>query len=427
MKVDIKKLPDSKAELTIEVSSEAFKEAREKALLEFSANTKMKGFRKGHLPKEVVEKEISEDQLLSRAVEIAVEENYIKAILENNIEALSQPKIEILKMGLGSPLEFKAEVEVLPEVLLPNYKEIAQKSKKKKVKVEEKEINDILSQLQQSRAKFSALMKPAQKGDFVEIEFSSHEIDNGKTRKDAFILGKGHLIPGFEKQIEGMKTSQEKEFSLSFPKEHVQKELAGEKASFKVKMISVQKVELPEINDQFAKGLGHFEDLNALKKSIREGALREKENGESLRVRQEILKNISEKTDCQIPKILLDREKQAMMKELKQELTQRFKMKPKEYFSSIKKKEEEILESFSPEAARRVKEFLVLREIAEKEGIEVEEEEVEQELNKILKQYSDIKTAKAKLDLGALRDYTKEVMVNERIFAMLEGLAGKPK
>jgi len=427
MEVNIKKLPDSKIELNIKISPEEFKQARRKALSQLSASVEVKGFRKGHVPLEIIEKEVSQEEILGRASEVAVREHYVKAILENNIEAISQPKIEILKQAPGSAFEFKAETQVLPEVILPDYKAIAQKAKKQEIKIDQKEIEDTLSWLQQSRAKFSAVARKAKTGDFVEIEFSCPDIENGQTKKDAFILGQGHLIPGFEEELEHMESGQEKEFSLTFPKKHAQEELSGQQADFKVKMISVQKVELPEINDEFAKGMGQFEDLLKLKESIKQGALKEKEKEEVLRIRKDILKCIVEKVKCEVPSVLIEREKTAMMGEMKREVSERFKMKPEEYFSSIKKKEEELLESFLPEAEKRVKEFLVLKAISKKEGIKVSEEEIAEELNKILKQYPDIKTAKSKVDLERLGDYTREMIINEKILSMLEGLAKDSK
>ena len=434
MEVCIQKLPHSKVELKIEVPFEEFERATKKAFFSLSETLDIRGFRKGHIPQEIIEKEVGEAEILNRAAEIAIKENYPKAILENKIEVISQPEIEILKLpglhpthsGARPPecfFEFKVQVQVLPQVSLPDYKSIASKIKRHEVQVEEKDIEEALTWLQKSRAKFFAVLHPARKGDFVEIEFSSPDIENGKQRKDAFILDKGHFIPGFEENLEGMETGQEKKFALTFPEKHSQKELSGKKVSFKVKIISIQKVELPEINDEFARNLGRFESLAKLQESIKQEILKEKQRKESSRTWQEILENITREINCEVPEILAFREKEMMMYDLKQRISQNLKMAWEDYLSSIKKTEEEILQSFSSEAERRVKEFLVLREISRKENIEVSEEEVKEQINELLGQYPDIDRAKKELDLEKLKDYTKETLRNKKVFQLLEGLA----
>lgn len=427
MKVEIKKLPKSKVEIAIETSAETLGKAKEKALAALKNEVEMKGFRKGRVPEEIIEKELGDDALLNRAAGIAIEQSYKRALIENKIEAISLPKVEVKKAAFGSPLEFKAEVQVLPEVSLPDYKKTAEGFERKEQKVEEKEIEDSLNWLRGSRAKFSAVLRPARNGDFVSIEFSSPDIDNGEMKKDSFILGKGYLISGFEKELEGMAEFEEKEFSLIFPKDHSQKELAGREIKFKAKMVSVQKVELPEIDDQFAKTVGNFDCMESLRENVRQGILEEKNREEKLRHRAEILKAIVEKTTCEIPEILVEREKEALMEKLKNEVSERFKMKPEAYFASIKKTEKEVFNSFSLEAEKRVKEFLILREIAKMEMIEVGGEEVEEEVNKILKNYPGIKAAKEKLDLEKLRDYVRESLTSERIFDILEKISKKGK
>lgn len=306
-------------------------------------------------------------------------------------------------------------------IKLPDYKKIALEVKRNKVFVEEGEVEAELQWLQKSRAKFSQKLSPCQTGDFVEIEFSSPKIEKGRVFRDGFILGKGHFLPGFEENLEGLKPGQEKEFSFSPPPGG--KLEPGKTINFRVKIISVQKVEFPEINDQFAQNLGRFKNLEDLKESIREGLNLEKEKLESQRVRAEILEKIAEKSELEVPEDLVEKEKERLFQNLKNFLTSHLKVKFEDYLKRIKKPEEELLDSLKVQAQKRVKHFLILGEIAKRENIEVSEGEVIEEINKILKHYPSIERAKREIDLEKLKSYTKEVLRNEKTLAFLEGFS----
>ena len=437
MKLSLQNLPDSKIKILIELSAQEFQEFIERAIEELSQDLVIEGFRKGKVPKEIAMHHLAKEQILERALQRAVEKSYLKVIFENKIEAISQPKIEITKtpqlipsldpresfLFVTSPFAFEAEVQILPSFDLPDYKKIASNVKRRKIEVEEKEVEDTLNWLQKSRAKRSQVLSPAQKGNFVEIEFSSPQIGTAQPQKDAFILGQGHLIPGFEENLEGMRPGEEKEFSLIFPTEHFQKDLAGKKIKFLVRMKSVQKIELPEINDDFAKELGRFENLQKLKESIREGIYKEKEIAESQRIRGEILDKIIEATFMELPEILIEREKERMVAELRVGVEKKFQIPFRDYLQKIKKTETELKNSFSEPAKKRVKSYLLLKEIAKKENIEVTEEEIETEINKFLKYYPSKEKAERELDIEQLKVYNREMIKNEKTLARLESFA----
>jgi len=259
----------------------------------------------------------------------------------------------------------------------------------------------------------------------VEIEFSSSQIEENRKRHDNFILGEGHLVKGFEEKLINMSSGEEKEFSVVFPKDHLQKELAGKEVNFNVKMKSVQRMILPEIDDEFAKGLGRFEDLNGFKKSIKEGIEKEKENQESQRLRQEILEKIAQKTKIEIPEILITTEKERILKDFKKLVTERFKTSFEEYINRIKKTEKELLDTFSNQAEKKIKQLLILREISKQEKIEVSKQEAKEAINGALKKYPNVEKAKRELDLDKLKDYYKEAIKNEKTLTKLESFASK--
>jgi len=427
MKVDIKDLEKSQKQLEIEISKEEFKGFVEKAYQKAGSNMEMKGFRKGKVPREVIEKSVGKEGILVEAGDLAVQDSYKKAVLENNLEPISSPEVKIKKIAIGSPMAFEAKISVLPDVGLPDYRQIAKNIKKQDAEVQEKEIQAALSWVQRSRAKFTAKQEPAQKGDFVEIEYFSPDIpqiSRENLKKDAFILGEGHFIPGFEDILIGMKSQEEKkDVVVDIPPDHSFKEIAGKRVCFNIKINSVQSVEFPEITDEFAKSLGSFENLEALKKNIKQGIEQEKEQAEKQKLRNELLDKIGASSKIEIPDVLKQREIDVMLDNFKKDVSQKLNIPYKDYLEKIKKTDEDIRKMLLPQVEKKVKNFLVLREIGKKENIEASPQEVEQEFNRILSR--NAVSDQSKVDLDQLRDYTKEVIKTEKTFSLLENLTTK--
>ncbi|MDO8486130.1 MAG: trigger factor [Candidatus Staskawiczbacteria bacterium] len=418
MKTEIKKLPKSQIEIEFEITAEEFQKHIDGALLHFKEHAKVDGFRKGHVPKEMVKERVGQENLLMEAGDLAVKESYLKYIKDNNLEPIGEPEVQILKISEGNNLLFKATITVLPEISLPDYKEIASHIKIGEITIDEKEVEDTLNYLQKSRAKFTAENRPAGNKDFVEIIYQAERINDGKEVNDKFVLGEGGFMKGFEDNIVGMSASQEKEILVKFPDDAPRKDLAGKEVSFKIKMVSVQKMELPEISDEFAKELGAFDSLVALKENLKEGITLEKKESEKQRKRVEVLEKIGEKIDFEIPEKLVQAEQQRLLEDLKNNIANKFKISFEEYLASVKQTEEEIKKTFIKEAEKRIKNFLVLKEIGKKENIEISEQELDEESEKALRNYS--KEQISKIDIKQFREYTKDVIFNEKVFQVLE-------
>jgi len=426
MKFEIKNLSNSEIEIKLEISAQEFEDFYQEALKDIAKEFESEGFRRGKAPLSIVEEKTGEEKILTEAAEKAISENYKKIVLEEKLEPISQPKVEILKFAPGNPLVVKISAVVLPKVNLPDYKKIAGTKKRKEIKVEEKEVEDSLNWLVKSRAKFSQKQGPAEKGDFVEIIYWSDQIPElKKGQKDAFILDNAGFIPGFEDKLLGMKAGEEKEFSLTLPPNYRNKNLAGKKVDFKVKIEQVQKVDFPKLDDEFARSLGRFSSLEDLKKNIREGLGIEKEKAESFRLREEIIKDIREKTEVEIPKILIEKQQEYLLKDFKSRIEQGLKISFSDYLKQMKKTEQEMLNSFYDEAERRTKDFLILWEISKRENIQPTEEEVEEETNKILRNYKSVEEAKKNFSVEELKKYVRENIRNEKVFSLLESLALK--
>ena len=438
MKTSIRELPKSKIEISFEVSAKDFNRFIEEAILSLGKDIEIEGFRKGKAPKEILEERLGPEKILNTAAQRAMEESYKKVIFENNLEPISKPNVEILKIpapyraggsGAGAkdnPFSFRIKVFVIPKISLPDYKKIASEIKKEEVSVSEKEIDDTVFQLQKLRAKFIPLARPAQIGDFVEIEYTlSTEDKMGNEKfKDGFLLGKGDFIPGFEEKLEGMTKEEEKEFSLIFPENPPKKDLANRKVNFKVKMLDVKKMELPEISDSFAQNVGKFKTMSDLRRSIKEGLKEEKIFTQEEKRKSEILEKIVKLCFFEVPEILVFAEKEKLFEDFKKEIKHSLKISFEEYLNRVKKDKKEIEDNLLKVSQKRVKNFLILREIGKKEKIFVTDEEIEdrmKEINKGLASQNPPKFFYEKfrrtdgLDLEKLKDYYRSIIFTEKV------------
>ncbi len=420
MKAESKKLPKSQIEITFELTEEEFKKYVGKATEHLKSHVKVDGFRKGKVPNSMVEQQVGKENLLAEAGDIAVRESYFNYVKEQKLEPVGNPEISITKIAQGSPFEFKAIITVMPEIVLPDYKEIAKTVADKDFAVTEEEIQHAINHLQRSRAKMipKDASEQAAKKDFVHILYSSKDFSDGKEIPDQFVLGEGGFMPGFEDQIVGMKAGETKEFKATFPKDAPQKNLAGKESDFKVTLNSVHTMEMPEVSDAWAKELGGFDTLVALKESITKGMTEEKAEQEKQRKRSEILEKIAEKTSIEIPEAVVEYEKQSLLERFQRQITQQFKISFEEYLASVKQTEEHIKQSFQKEAEKRLKEFLILRQIGKDERIEVTAEELKAEVEKALENYPA--DQKRQIDISQFNEYTEGVIYNEKVFKLLE-------
>lgn len=412
MEVKQNKLPKSQIELEFELTAEEFGEHFLHAIEHLKSHVKVDGFRPGQAPAKMVEDKLKPEALLMEAGDHAVKHVYSEYILESKLEPVGQPEVQIIKIAKGSPFIFKATITVLPDVVLPDYKEIASKLKAKEISVTDEEVQDALNYLQKSRAKMtpknpSDLTGQALRGDFVEILYQNKDINEGKEVQDQFVLGEGGFMKGFEENIEGLKAGEVKDFSI-------------EKFSspFKLTLKSVHKMELPEINDEFAKQLGAFETLTDLKTNIKEGITEEKKEEEKQKNRAEILEKIAEKASFEMPEAMVEYEKQRLLEDLKNRITNNMKITFEQYLAAVKQTEDQLKETFQKEAEKRLKGFLVLRELGKAEDIKIPDELVEEEVTKSIKNYS--KEQLEKIDIEQLKEYTKGILYNEKVFKKLE-------
>ncbi len=411
MKYEIKEATATKKKVEIEVSAEDFNNYYSQTLKKISADAEIPGFRKGKAPEDMVESRVTKEGVLSEAAEIAIRESWAKFLAESKEEAISQPQVEVIKIAKGNPLVFTAEFEILPEIKLPKLD--SAKVEKKEVEVTDQEVEDAIKWIQQSRAKYSEKISGAEDGDLVEFTFSCLDIENDPEKKDRIVLGKGHYIEGLEDTLRGMKREEVREFETQHPQEKKEK-----KIKISVKVDSVKKVEIPEVNDELVKGLG-FNTVEELKKDIKEGIKKDKEVAEIQRVREESIKKLIEKTEIEVPKTLIKREQDFMLNNIKERCLSELKINFEEYLKQVKKTEEEITKELEEIAKEKVKGFLVLHQIVKDEKIKVTEEEISQKIEEMLNQYPNKEEIKKTMDEVQVRLYIEDELKREKAFNLL--------
>lgn len=428
MNVKINKISLSQIEIEIEVPAQEAENCFQLAASNLSKDMKVDGFRPGKVPYDIVEKHKGSEALYNEAANLAIQRTLPRAILDlptgeagNNLEIIGRPEIAVTQIVKGSPVKYKAKFWVIPEVELGQYKGL--KAKKKELQVKEEEVNNALNYLQKSRAKLITVDRSVKLGDRIEMDFvaqlDGEKIEGGESKNHPMILGEGRFVPGFEHEIEGMKTGEEKNFSLKVPSDWPQKNLADKNLDFSVKMNLIQEREMPELTNEFAKNLGDFESLDKLKESVKIGLVQEKELAEKERIRMELIEKVADSSKMDIPKVLIEVELEKMVDEFKENIKS-MGLDFDNYLKQTKKTIEGLKKDLNGQAEKRVKIGLVLKAIAKKENIEVGDEEVALQVDEMLKRYPDIKEAEKNIDLMALKEYTKNIIKNEKVFALLE-------
>lgn len=427
MQVTVKKLPESKVEMSVVIPWEEWQGEMDHAAEHLGKDVKVAGFRPGKVPRDVIEKRFGKEALLMETVSHVVDHSYPKALAENKVNAIGRPEVKLGKTILGEPLEYSVITVVMPEVTLKEWKSGVKKINtefaKKEATVPEEEIDKELTKLADMRAKLVTVNRPAETGDNVLVDFSVLQngvlIENGKSEKHPLVLGKGVFIPGFEEQILGMKENEEKTFELTFPAEYHAKHLAGKPATFEVKLGVVQERQIPTVDDTFASGLGAFESLEKLKESMHQGMLEEAKKKQQEEHRAHILDSLVEQSSLEYPSILVEEEQSRMVHEFQTQV-ESMGMNFADYMAQMKKTEDEMKKEWEPQAKKRLAAHLILLSLAETQEIEVDSQTIEEEMNKTLQSYRNIKDIEKNIDMERLYTAIQGQLRNEKVFEFLE-------
>ncbi|MBT4277243.1 trigger factor [Candidatus Falkowbacteria bacterium] len=422
MTITTKKLPKNQAELTIEVEYDKIIPFLEKAAPRLSEKQKIDGFRPGKAPYDVIKQKFGEAAILNEALDDIIRKHYIDAVAKEKLEPIDMPKVDVVKIAPGNPLVFKATISLLPHIKLCDIKKI--KVNKKEVKVDEKKVDTAIKHIAESRGKEKLVDKKAGKSDILEVDMdilqNNVSIEGGLAKGHKIIMGEPHYIPGFEEKLKDTKAGDKKEFEVTFPKDHYNKNLAGKPVVCKVEVKGVYEREIPKIDDEFAKSLGKFKNLKELKDQVKDNIEKEDKVKEEQRQELEMLENLVKESEFdEIPEVLLKEETRKMIEELKANLAQQG-VKLEDYLIHLKKSTEELQKDFLPQSEKRVKTGLLIREYVNKNKIETTEEDVEKEIEKMLAHYPKEEETQKQIKSEEHKNYLKTILVNRKAIKRLK-------
>ena len=389
MSLQVEKLEHNMAKLTIEVSAEELEKALQGAYNKQKKNISIPGFRKGKVPRQMIEKMYGPEVFYDDAANQLIPEAYGKVYDEEDLEIVSQPKIDIVQIEKGKPFIFTAEVALKPEVTLGEYKGL--KVEKISNRVTQKEIDAKLAEEQEKNARtVSVTDRPVQDKDEVVLDFEGFvdgvAFEGGKGENYPLTIGSGSFIPGFEDQLIGANLEEEKEVRVTFPEEYHAKDLAGKDAVFKCTVHEIKVKELPELDDEFASDVSEFETLDAFKADIK-AKIKEQKIAEGKRKQEDkAVEEAVANAQMDIPDAMIDTEVRQMANDFAQRLQQQG-LTMDQYFQFTGMTAEKMTEELKPQALKRIHTRLVLEAIVKAENIEISDEKIDEEIQKMAESY----------------------------------------
>ncbi len=399
MSLQVEKLEKNMAKITVEVPAEELDQAIEKAYLKQRKNISVPGFRKGKVPRQMIEKMYGVEIFYEEAANSLIPDAYAKAYDECGLDIVSQPSIDVVQLEKGKTFIFAAEVAVKPEVTLGEYKGL--KVDKISNRVTAKEVDAKLEEEQKKNARTIVVTDRAvQDGDEVVLDFEGFvdgvAFEGGKGENYPLTIGSGSFIPGFEEQLVGAEAEKEVEVSVTFPEEYHSEELAGKAAIFKCTVHEIKAKELPELDDEFAAEVSEFDTLEEYKADIKTKIKDEKTAEGKRKQEDQAVEQAVANASMEIPEAMIDTQVNQMVQDFAQRI-QSQGLTMEQYFQFTGMTADKMMEEMKPQAVKRIETRLVLEAVAKAENIEITDEKLDEELAKMAEAY--------KMEVDKLKEY----------------------
>lgn len=425
MKTNVKYTTDTKVELTITLGAKELEAAEQVALKKLSRDLKVPGFRKGHVPLAVAQKNIDPNALQEQTLENALSKAVAESFLGEKLQALERPAVEVKKFVPAQELEFTAEAEVVPPVKLGDYKKL--KSKREEAKVTAADVDEIIQRMQENFVERKAVKREAKRGDEVIIDFTGKKDDvafEGGSAKDyALQLGDGQFIPGFEDGIVGHKAGETFSLDLTFPKDYHAKDMAGQKVVFDVTLRTVNELTLPEVNDEFAAKCGPFTDVKELKSDIKREIAAQKEREATEKLKDALVSELTEISKVSLPELLIEDQMRSIEQDMMQNLMYR-SVTLESYLETQKftDRDDWLKREVRPAAEKRVKAGLILAELSKVLEIDISRDELAAQIEQMKLQYGakDAKVAKQLENPDVHRDIANRMITDKTVEKLVE-------
>ena len=401
MSLQVEKLEHNMAKLTVEVAAEDVEKALQAAYLKQRKQINIPGFRKGKVPRQMIEKMYGPEVFYDEAANNMIPDAYAKAYDESELDIVSQPKIEVVQMEKGKPFIFTAEVATKPEVTLGDYKGL--KVDKVSTRVTQKEVDEEIEKERERNARtIEVTDRAVQDKDEVTLDFEGFvdgvAFEGGKGEDYPLTIGSGSFIPGFEEQLIGAEIDKEVEVNVTFPKEYHSEELAGKDATFKCTVHTIKAKELPELDDEFASEVSECETMDAYRAEVKKNIKERKERTGKEKKENQAVDQAIENAQMDIPEAMIEFQVRQMADDFARRIQQQG-LTVEQYFQFTGMTAEKMMEEMRPQAEKSIKTRLVLEAIVKAENIEVSDERVEEELTKMAEAYQ-IEVEKLKEFMG---------------------------
>lgn len=402
MSLQVENMEKNMAKLTIEVSAEELEKAIQGAYLKQRNKISVPGFRKGKVPRQMIEKMYGAEIFYEDAANALIPTAYGKAYDECELDIVSQPKVEVVQLEKGKPFIFTAEVAVKPEVTLGEYKGLS--VDKVSNRVTAKEVDAKLEEEQKKNARTVVVEDRAvQDGDEVVLDFEGFvdgvAFEGGKGENYPLTIGSGSFIPGFEEQLIGAEAEKEVEVNVTFPEEYHSEDLAGKAAVFKCTVHEIKAKELPELDDEFAAEVSEFDTLDAYKADIKAKIKEQKIADGNRKKEDQVVEKAVANATMEIPEAMIDTQVNQMAQDFAQRIQQQG-LSMEQYFQFTGMTAEKMMEELRPQAVKRIETRLVLEAIVKAENIEITDEKIDEELAKMAEAY--------KMEVEKLKEFMGE-------------------
>lgn len=402
MSLQVEKLEHNMAKLTIEVAAEEVEKALQAAYLKQRGKINIPGFRKGKVPRQMIEKMYGAEIFYDEAANKMISEAYGKAYDECELDIVSQPSIDIVQLEKGKDFIFTAEVATKPEVKLGEYKGL--KVDKYSTRVTQKEVDEEIEKERERNARTVEVTDRAvEDKDIVTLDFEGFvdgvAFEGGKGTDYPLTIGSGSFIPGFEEQLIGAEIDKEVEVKVTFPEEYQAAELAGKDAVFKCTVHAIKAKELPEADDEFASEVSECETMEAYRAEVKQKIKDRKESEGKSKKEDQAVEQAIENAEMDIPQPMIDLQVRQMADDFARRIQQQG-LTVEQYFQFTGLTQEKMMEEFEPQAVKRIKTRLVLEAIVKAENIEVSDERLDEEIQKMADAYQ--------MEFDKLKEYMGE-------------------
>jgi len=408
MDINVKKLPKAEVEINVTFTEDEFKSDIESAAKSLSKEVKIDGFRPGNVPYDVLVSHVGKDMIVNTALDTAIPRILTNVIKDEKLEVIARPRVDILSKD---PVTLKVTAPVYPEIKVEGYDKV--KVKVKEVKVDDKDIDEALKNVQKQFITWKQVLRGVQKGDKVEMDFDGFDeggapLEGTQSKNHPIIVGEKMMVPGFEDNLIGMQTGEEKDFDLTFPADYHKKSFQSKKVKFHVKINKIEESELPEVNEEFIEKIsGKKTPIDEFRKNVKADLEEYKQSEEKKNNEQILLEKFLDVTKTEFSEILVDEEVEYMLHEMKHDMSHRG-LSFDQYLQYTKKTEEDIRKDMGKEALKRLTLRFGLNEIMDKEKIEITDDEIE----KRIKDIPDLKQE----DVREIRGRLVNSMRLERLF-----------